>query len=74
MLNLPESLRMVARPLVSLVTGGSIGFGALTARALARSGHIVYAGFLQADGDKNSVYKDAATFPKRTIANFEVCS
>ena len=29
---------------VIVVTGASSGFGALTARALARAGHIVYAG------------------------------
>ena len=55
---------MTSRPLVSLVTGASSGFGALTARALARSGHTVYAGFLQPDDNKTSVYKDAAAFAK----------
>ncbi|KIX03277.1 uncharacterized protein Z518_06829 [Rhinocladiella mackenziei CBS 650.93] len=55
---------MAARPLVSLVTGASSGFGALTARVLARSGHRVYAGFLQSNDDQTSVYKDAATFAK----------
>ncbi|KIX99815.1 uncharacterized protein Z520_04451 [Fonsecaea multimorphosa CBS 102226] len=55
---------MAARPLVSLVTGAGSGFGALTARALARSGHTVYAGFLQPNDDKTSVYKDAANFAR----------
>ncbi|OAG41047.1 hypothetical protein AYO21_04660 [Fonsecaea monophora] len=55
---------MTARPLVSLVTGAGSGFGALTARALARSGHTVYAGFLQSNDDKSSVYRDAANFAK----------
>lgn len=55
---------MASRPLVSLVTGAGSGFGALTARALARSGHKVYAGFLQPNDDKTSVYTDAATFAK----------
>ncbi|OAP59415.1 hypothetical protein AYL99_06713 [Fonsecaea erecta] len=56
---------MAARPLVSLVTGAGSGFGALTARALARSGHTVYAGFLQSNDDsKTTVYNDAATFAR----------
>ena len=54
---------MTARPLVCLVTGAGSGFGALIARALARSGHIVYAGFLQErDDNQVSVYRDAASF------------
>lgn len=55
---------MASRPLVSIVTGASSGFGALTARALARSGHTVYAGFLQPNDNKTSLYRDAAAFSK----------
>lgn len=35
---------------VVLITGASSGFGALTARALARAGHTVYAGMRQTTG------------------------
>ena len=35
---------------VVLITGASSGFGALTARALARAGHMVYAGMRQTTG------------------------
>jgi NAD(P)-dependent dehydrogenase (short-subunit alcohol dehydrogenase family) len=38
---------MVADDKVVLITGASSGFGALTARALARAGHTVYAGIRQ---------------------------
>ncbi|EXJ90902.1 estradiol 17beta-dehydrogenase [Capronia coronata CBS 617.96] len=56
---------MATRPLVTLVTGASSGFGALSVRALAKSGNIVYAGFLQPNNDKTTVYKDAATFAEK---------
>ena len=39
---------------VIVVTGSSSGFGALTARALARSGHIVYAG-MRATAERNAL-------------------
>lgn len=53
---------MASKSLVCLVTGASSGFGALTVRSLAKSSHNVYAGFLQPDDGKTSVYKDATEF------------
>lgn len=53
---------MASESLVCLVTGASSGFGALTVRSLAKSGHNVYAGFLQPNDGKSSVYKDATEF------------
>lgn len=35
----------MSNPLVIIVTGAATGFGALTARALAKRGHTVFAGF-----------------------------
>ncbi|KAK4935882.1 hypothetical protein LTR10_023140 [Elasticomyces elasticus] len=55
---------MASRQLVGIVTGASSGFGALIARGLAKSGHTVYAGFLQPNNDTTSVYRDAAAFSK----------
>ncbi|MFC1414366.1 SDR family NAD(P)-dependent oxidoreductase [Streptacidiphilus sp. N1-12] len=43
----------VTLPQVVLVTGASSGFGALTARALARAGHTVYAG-IRETGARNA--------------------
>ncbi|MDM4719360.1 hypothetical protein QTQ03_07025 [Micromonospora sp. WMMA1363] len=37
-------------PTVIVVSGASSGFGALTARALARAGHTVYAGIRDTGG------------------------
>ena len=42
-----------ASPRVVVVTGTPSGFGALTAKALARAGHIVYAG-MRATADRNA--------------------
>ncbi|GAA1930961.1 SDR family oxidoreductase [Streptantibioticus ferralitis] len=42
-----------AEPKVIVVTGASSGFGDLTARALARAGHLVYAG-MRATADRNA--------------------
>ncbi len=37
---------------VIVITGASSGFGALTARALAKAGHIVYAGMREYEGSQ----------------------
>ncbi len=47
-------------PKIIVITGASSGFGALTARALARAGHIVYAGIRDTTG-RNAPAVVAAT-------------
>lgn len=47
---------------VILISGASSGFGALAARALARSGHIVYAGVRDAKGRNLKAVADAADY------------
>ncbi|HEY4368806.1 MAG TPA: SDR family NAD(P)-dependent oxidoreductase [Steroidobacteraceae bacterium] len=49
-------------PQVIVVTGASSGFGALTARALADSGHIVYAGIRETTGRNASQVAEAAEY------------
>ena len=41
---------------IIVVTGASSGFGALTARALAKAGHTVYAGIRDTNGRNAGVY------------------
>ena len=59
---------------VIVITGASSGFGALTARALAKAGHIVYASMRDTTGRNASQVEAAAKFAKennvdlRTIA------
>jgi NADP-dependent 3-hydroxy acid dehydrogenase YdfG len=48
-----------------LVTGASSGFGAMTVRALADAGHLVYAGIRQTTG-RNKAAVDAAADYART--------
>jgi len=43
---------------VIVITGASSGFGALSARALARAGHTVYAGILETTGRNASRASD----------------
>ncbi|MEJ8672192.1 SDR family oxidoreductase [Streptomyces sp. MS1.AVA.1] len=52
-------------PYVVLVTGASSGFGALTARALADTGHTVYAGMRQTTGRNAPAVADAQTYADR---------
>jgi NAD(P)-dependent dehydrogenase (short-subunit alcohol dehydrogenase family) len=47
---------------VIVITGASSGFGALTARALARSGHTVYAGMRATTGRNASQVEQARTY------------
>ena len=47
---------------VIVITGASSGFGALTARALAKAGHIVYAGIRETQGRNAAQVAAAAAF------------
>jgi NAD(P)-dependent dehydrogenase (short-subunit alcohol dehydrogenase family) len=47
---------------VIVITGASSGFGALTARALAKAGHIVYAGMRETAGRNAPQVQDAKKF------------
>jgi NAD(P)-dependent dehydrogenase (short-subunit alcohol dehydrogenase family) len=49
---------------VIVITGASSGFGALTARALAKAGHCVYASMRDTHGRNASKVDDAAKFAK----------
>ena len=49
---------------VIVISGASSGFGALTARALARAGHIVYASMRDSTGRNASQVEAAAKFAK----------
>jgi NAD(P)-dependent dehydrogenase (short-subunit alcohol dehydrogenase family) len=48
-----------------LITGASSGFGALAARALARAGHITYAGIRDPNGRNALAVADAAEYASR---------
>ena len=47
---------------IIVITGASSGFGAMTARALARAGHTVYAGMRDTAGRNAPAVADAAAF------------
>ncbi len=49
---------------IIVITGASSGFGALTARALAKAGHIVYAGIRATEGRNAPAVADAAAFAR----------
>ncbi|QIO74400.1 SDR family oxidoreductase [Rhizobium leguminosarum] len=49
---------------VIIITGASSGFGALTARALAKAGHTVYAGMHATEGRNAPAVADAAEFAR----------
>jgi NAD(P)-dependent dehydrogenase (short-subunit alcohol dehydrogenase family) len=49
---------------IIVITGASSGFGALTARALADAGHIVYAGMRETSGRNAAPVADAARYAK----------
>lgn len=50
---------------IIVITGASSGFGALTARALARAGHIVYAGMRATQGRNAPAVADAEAFSRQ---------
>ena len=50
---------------IIVVTGASSGFGALTARALAQAGHIVYAGMRATEGRNAQAVADVAVFARQ---------
>lgn len=54
---------------VIVVTGASSGFGAMSARALARAGHTVYAGIRATTGRNAKAVADAAAFAKEYNAD-----
>ena len=47
---------------VVIITGASSGFGALTARALARAGHTVYASMRETNGRNKSQVEAVQTY------------
>ena len=49
---------------VIVITGASSGFGALTARALSKAGHTVYAGIRATQTRNAKAVADAAAFAK----------
>ncbi|KAI0798831.1 hypothetical protein GGR55DRAFT_548822 [Xylaria sp. FL0064] len=49
---------------IYLITGASTGFGALSARALAKEGHTVFAGMYSHDGNTAKYEKEAAGFAR----------
>ena len=51
-------------PDVYLITGAGSGFGAVAARAIARAGHIVYAGMHKADNEHSKPASEAARWAK----------
>ena len=54
---------------VIVVTGASSGFGALTARELAKAGHTVYAGMRETDGRNATQVEDARKFATENNAD-----
>jgi NADP-dependent 3-hydroxy acid dehydrogenase YdfG len=54
---------------VIVVTGASSGFGALTARELAKAGHTVYAGMRETTGRNAPQVENARTFGKDNNAD-----
>jgi NAD(P)-dependent dehydrogenase (short-subunit alcohol dehydrogenase family) len=57
---------------VIVITGASSGFGALTARALARAGHTVYASMRETTGRNASQVEAAKTFSKENGVDLRI--
>jgi NAD(P)-dependent dehydrogenase (short-subunit alcohol dehydrogenase family) len=63
----PEELEKTSKEIVMkiiVITGASSGFGALTARALAKAGHTVYAGMRDTTGRNAPQVEEAKKFAK----------
>jgi NAD(P)-dependent dehydrogenase (short-subunit alcohol dehydrogenase family) len=56
---------------VIVVTGASSGFGALTARALAKAGHTVYASMRETEGRNTPQVAEVAAFAKENGADLK---
>ncbi|GAC1040093.1 SDR family oxidoreductase [Rhizobium sp. No.120] len=57
---------------VIVITGASSGFGALTARALAKAGHIVYAGIRETQGRNAAQVAAAAAFATENAVDLRI--
>jgi NADP-dependent 3-hydroxy acid dehydrogenase YdfG len=51
---------------IIVITGASSGFGALTARALAKAGHTVYASMRDTTGQNARKVEEVKSLPKKT--------
>ncbi|KAK5633487.1 hypothetical protein RRF57_009201 [Xylaria bambusicola] len=59
---------------IYLITGASTGFGALCARALAKEGHIVFAGMYSHHGNTSKYEEEAAAFGREHNADIRTVS
>src|SRR5438094_10426716 len=59
-----QHITRAAMKKVIVITGASSGFGALTARALAKAGHIVYASMRETKGRNAPEVKESKKFAK----------
>ena len=57
---------------VIIITGASSGFGALTARALAKAGHTVYAGIRETKGRNAPQVESTAAFARENGVDLRV--
>src|SRR5438552_16111145 len=57
-----QHITRAAKKKVIVITGASRGFGALTARALAKAGHIVYASMRESKGRNAPQVKEIETY------------
>ncbi|KAI1746585.1 hypothetical protein F4782DRAFT_43668 [Xylaria castorea] len=59
---------------IYLISGASTGFGALAARALAKEGHIVFAGMYSHDGNTSHYEDEAAAFARENNVDLRTVS